>query len=138
MQRAVGPGHDIWPHYDGQGRLCKIVDNGAYEYRFHDGSQTILRTTQSGAWIDFTIWGTSPDEVLSRYSGAHGWLFFHQDPLNSTIAVTDINPNVVERYLYDAFGAADIRDAGSFARPHSDLAADAIWRISVAPTQGAA
>lgn len=132
MTRAVGPGHDLWPHYDAMGRLSKIVDHtGAgvqYEYRFYDGSQPIIRARADGSWIDHLVWGPTPDELISRYVPSQHpsdwwsrWQFCHQDPLNSVVAVTNSAGTVLERYRYDAFGEAAIYDASWNARTVSAI-----------------
>jgi RHS repeat-associated protein len=95
--------------YDGDGRLVKLVKNGVTEYRFYDGAQCYLRTDAGGTALDWTVWGPTPDEVISRnVSGA--WQYYHQDQINSVYAVTNAGGSVLERYLYDAFGAPDVRD----------------------------
>jgi RHS repeat-associated protein len=49
------------------------------------------------------VHGPSVDElVLSELNGAV--YYYHQDHLNSTVAVTDENGNVVEQYRYDVYG----------------------------------
>jgi RHS repeat-associated protein len=96
--------------YDPEGRLVKLVKNGSAEYRYYDGAQCYLRTDGGGSTLDWTVWGPTPDEVIARnVSGA--WQYYHQDQINSVYAVTNSGGSVLERYLYDAFGAPDVRDA---------------------------
>ena len=112
LANATGPGHVFLLHYDPEGRLSKIVDNGVYHYRFYDGSRPFLRTTDTGSWIDFLIWGPAADELVSRWTSLTStWMFHHQDGLNSTVATTNMGQNVTERYRYDAFGEIAIFDA---------------------------
>jgi RHS repeat-associated protein len=106
--------------YDGDGRLMKLVKNGTVEYRFYDGAQCFLRTDGNGTALDWTVWGPTPDEVIARnVSGA--WQYYHQDQINSVYAVTNAGGSVVERYLYDPFGAPDIRDANWNARSSTTI-----------------
>ena len=59
------------------------------------------------------------DLVLSELSGAV--YYYHQDHLNSTVAVTDENGNVVEQYRYDAYGQPSFYDPDGTPRTESAL-----------------
>ncbi|QYM80191.1 hypothetical protein K0B96_06135 [Horticoccus luteus] len=111
LKQASTTGNTMEFFYDPEGRLTRVNRNGIPEYRYYDWGQCFLRTQADGTWIDFMIWGPTPDELTSRWDAAHGgWMFFHHTPVNSPDLATDIGGNVVERYLYDPFGAPDIRD----------------------------
>lgn len=105
--------------YDAQGRLAKFTRNGAAEYRYFDGAQLFLRKDSGGATIERVIWGPAPDETLARWTAAGGWHYFHHDPLNSPLALTNASGTVIERYLYDAFGMDLIYDAAGTSRASS-------------------
>jgi len=111
LRTVTGSGLTMTMDYDGDGRLVKLVKNGVAEYRFYDGAQCYLRTDANGTALDWTVWGPTPDEVIARHvSGA--WQYYHQDPINSVVAVTSAGGAVLERYLYDPFGLPDVRNAG--------------------------
>ena len=51
--------------------------------------------------------------------------FYHYDGLGSVIALSNVNGEIVERYSYDVFGEAtirdtlhEIRDTSAFANPY--------------------
>jgi RHS repeat-associated protein len=121
LTHAAKSGYQVWFYYDAMGRLSKVNRNGQWEHRYYDGSQVFLRTRPDASWIDLTVWGPTSDEVISRYTPSLGWQFYHQDSLNSTVAITDTNRNVVERYLYDAYGQEDILDGAWGARTVSAI-----------------
>lgn len=111
LRTVTGSGLTMAMDYDGDGRLVKLVKNGVAEYRFYDGAQCYLRTDANGTALDWTVWGPTPDEVIARQTGG-AWQYYHQDPINSVVAVTSAGGAVLERYLYDAFGLPDVRNAG--------------------------
>ncbi len=51
--------------------------------------------------------------------GGAGWFYEHYDGLGSVVAISDVNGNVVEKYSYDVFGEATIRDANDDIRTTS-------------------
>jgi len=116
LVNASGSGHAFVFAYDAQGRLAKLSDNGAAEYRYYDGGQLFLRKQANGTLIERIIWGPSSDEAIARWSSSYGWHYFHHDPLNSPVVATDTTGAAVERYLYDAYGAATIYDGAWGAR----------------------
>lgn len=123
LKQASTTGNTMEFFYDPEGRLTRVNRNGIPEYRYYDWGQCFLRTQADGTWIDFMIWGPTPDELTSRWDAAHGgWMFFHHTPVNSPDLATDIGGNVVERYLYDPFGAPDIRDPSWGSRSSSVIA----------------
>ncbi|WP_415909196.1 RHS repeat-associated core domain-containing protein [Oleiharenicola sp. Vm1] len=101
--------------YDPDGRLVKVTKNGTSEYRYYDGAQCFLRFDSVGNITDWTVWGPTPDEVIARQTGG-AWQYYHQDQINSVYAVTSAAGLVLERYLYDPFGAPAIYDANWYGR----------------------
>jgi RHS repeat-associated protein len=74
----------------------------------------------NGALLARHVHGPSVDElVLSELNGAV--YYYHQDHLNSTVAVTDENGNVVEQYRYDAYGQPYFYGPDSTPRAESAL-----------------
>lgn len=116
---ATKSGNSYALAYDAQGRLAKFTRNGVAEYRYFDGAQLFLRKDSGGATIERVIWGPAPDEALARWTPAAGWHYFHHDPLNSPLALTNASGTVIERYLYDAFGMDLIYDAAGNPRTSS-------------------
>jgi RHS repeat-associated protein len=92
----------IWGHEPSQGW-------GLLEERGPNGE--LLARHVHGPSID--------DLVLSELNGAV--YYYHQDHLNSTVAVTDENGNVVEQYRYDVYGQPYFYGPDSTPRAESAL-----------------
>lgn len=119
MLSATKAGTSITFAYDPAGRLAKRVTNGQVEYFSYDGVQQIVRVDHNGALLSSTIWGPSPDEVLIDYTPQHGTRFFHGDIQGNTLAVTNDNRDILERYRYDPYGNTSFYDANWNQRPAS-------------------
>jgi RHS repeat-associated protein len=98
--------------YDGRNRCVKRVEiqNGIGRTTImvwgHEPSQgwgLLEERGPNGEMLARHVHGPSVNElVLSELGGAV--YYYHQDHLNSTVAVTDENGNVVEQYRYDVYG----------------------------------
>ncbi|MBU6388056.1 MAG: RHS repeat-associated core domain-containing protein, partial [Planctomycetes bacterium] len=60
------------------------------------------------------VHGAGVDEMLAKIDG-NGTVFYHQDALGSTTAITNETGQTVESYRYDAFGKAKVWVAASDA-----------------------
>ena len=97
--------------YDPLGRrIRKVVGTTTTDY-FYAGHQMIesISITQSGnnAIIELTtdyVYSPRTDDVLMAWRGDNKF-YFHKNRLGNTMAITDASGNVVERYIYDVFGA---------------------------------
>jgi RHS repeat-associated protein len=98
--------------YDGRHRCVKRVEiqNGVGRSTImiwgHEPSQgwgLLEERGANGELIARHVHGPSVDDlVLSELGGAV--YYYHQDHLNSTIALTDASGSVIEQYRYDVFG----------------------------------
>ncbi|MBA4137241.1 MAG: hypothetical protein C0518_08000 [Opitutus sp.] len=127
---AVRTGLTVAFFYDAQGRLAKLTRNGTPEYRFFDGTRLFLRKNDAGAVVERTIWGPTANEALARWTPtqADGWRYYHHDPQNSPLALTDGAGLVFERYLYDAFGQDYVFDGTWTGRADSSVGNP--WRFT--------
>ncbi|MBA4137238.1 MAG: hypothetical protein C0518_07985 [Opitutus sp.] len=125
---AVSPGLTVGFRYDAQGRLAKLERNGVAEFRYFDGTHRFLRKDAGGGVQERTIWGPSANEALARWTPSDGWHYFHHDPLNSPVAITNTSGLVIERYLYDVFGMDFVFDAAGAPRTTSIVANP--WRFT--------
>lgn len=125
---AVGSGLTVGFRYDAQGRLAKLERNGVAEFRYFDGTHRFLRKDAGGGVQERTIWGPSANEALARWTPGDGWHYFHHDPLNSPVAITNTSGLVIERYLYDVFGMDFMFDATGTPRATSIVANP--WRFT--------
>jgi RHS repeat-associated protein len=98
--------------YDGRHRCVKRVEiqNGVGRTTImiwgHEPSQgwgLLEERGPNGELLARHVHGPSVDDlVLSELNGAV--YYYHQDHLNSTIALTDASGSVIEQYRYDVFG----------------------------------
>ena len=63
------------------------------------------------------VYGPGLDEPVGMYDfNGGGWRFHHADARGSTVALTDMDGNVIETYRYTAYGAPD--QASSLGNPY--------------------
>jgi|GEM_PF-1972828 len=106
--------------YDALGRrVAKVGPNGTTRY-LYDGLRVIAEQDQAGATLATYVYGAELDEVLTMQRGGHTY-YYHRNSLGSVVALSDESGNVVERYTYDAYGAATVQDSrgGSQIHPSS-------------------
>lgn len=89
--------------YDAMGRRSGRTVGGVTTNFLYDGSDVVLDRASNGNTTDY-LNGLDTDEKLRQTNAANGALYFIQDHLDSTIALTDSSGNVAERMHYDAFG----------------------------------
>ncbi|MCP9453578.1 MAG: hypothetical protein NNA23_12950 [Nitrospira sp.] len=119
--------------YDAQNRLISAATASNVVMLAYDGRNRCVRrtvVTQGGGSVVYLVWGHAQSEqwglleergasgeVLGRYvhgpgidelvaglTAGGGVMFYHQDHLNSTVAVTDESGALLEQYRYDVFG----------------------------------
>ncbi len=95
---------------------------------YHDGDRVIEQRDTLGGPATTYVHGHDIDDVLTLDRGAAAF-YFHQNHLGSVAALTDATGNIVERYVYDGYGAPTIRDAAGlpvpanpWGTPHSAVA----------------
>ena len=89
--------------YDALGRrISKTV--GTVATRFvHDGWRVIEEYSESGLLQGSYVYGSYLDEVLTLKRGSEEF-YFHTDDLWNTVALTDEDGEVIERYDYGDYG----------------------------------
>jgi len=88
--------------YDALGRRIQRSKNGTSTNYIYDGQDVVKDINSDGSTVDY-LNGLGVDNKL-RQTSAAGTLYFMQDQLGSTHALTDTNGNVVEQEQYDSFG----------------------------------
>ena len=131
--------------YDGRNRCVKRVEiqNGLGRTTFmvwgHEPSQgwgLLEERGPNGELLARHVHGPSIDDlVLSELNGAVH--YYHEDHLNSTVAVADENGNVVEQYRYDVYGQPYFYGPDGTPRSESPLGIRFLftgreWRSSLA------
>jgi len=140
LTMAVGGGADWTYQYDAQNRLVSASRGGiqwafAYDGRnrcvsrtrtqlgppgpnifattyFYYENWNLIEESANGGNTARYIHGTQSDEIL-KSSTVNEEFYYHQDALGSTIAVTDGDGNVIERYQYDVYGAPSFFDSNA-------------------------
>ena len=94
--------------YDPLGRRSAKVVNGLRTEFLYDGTSVILEYDGSGAILRRYVYGPGIDERLFYYDGATtaetDRYAIHTDHLGSTIALTDKDGRLKERFSYGPFG----------------------------------
>ncbi|MFH1023652.1 MAG: DUF2235 domain-containing protein [Planctomycetota bacterium] len=126
--KTVHPWRNIIYAYDGDGRrVAKIADNEKYRY-VYDGVQLIeVRRIRDNRLLWQFVYGAAVNEPVAMYDreGGAGY-FFVRDDLNSVLALTNAQGQIVEKYEYTAYGETRIIDAiTGLARYWDDDADDA-------------
>ncbi len=104
---------------DGRGTITKYVYDGVNIIAEYDASNNLLRKY---------IHGPSTDELIcviartpSGPEGDEAIYYYHKDRLGSTVTITDSQADIVEKYTYDAYGNAIIKDANNNVLSHSAI-----------------
>jgi RHS repeat-associated protein len=117
LVRAVGPDLVAEYAYDALGRritkTVSLTSTGLVTSTGYlcDGQQVIEERDENQALVATYIYGVGIDEVLTMRRGGVSY-FYHANSIGSIAALTDEAGQVVERYTYDVYGQAGIRDSG--------------------------
>jgi RHS repeat-associated protein len=104
MSRATLPnGQSASYSYDALGRRVSRTAGGVTTRFLYDRQDVVLDRGSDGSTVDY-LNGLAIDEKLRQSSTATGALYFLQDHLGSTAALTNPTGNVVEQMQYEAFG----------------------------------
>jgi RHS repeat-associated protein len=108
-------GFSISYKYNGDGqRVVRTPSSGATTYYVFDGDTLIGEVTGGVPSVAYA-WG--PDGLASeRLIGSGRTLFYHHGPQGETRQLTDASGNVVDTYLYDAYGKI-LQTTGSDQNP---------------------
>ncbi len=85
--------------YDALGRRVERAKGGVWMRFTYDGADVVLDRNNDGSTVEYTN-GLGIDEKLSQCSNGGGALYFVQDHLGSTRALTDSAGNIVEQISY--------------------------------------
>lgn len=90
--------------YDALGRrVQRTPSNGVATSFSYDGPDVVLDANSDGSTVTY-LNGPGIDNKLRQSSSTTGTLYFIQDHLGSTSALTDAGGNLIESQQYDAFG----------------------------------
>ena len=104
IKRATLPnGQSINYGHDAIGRLASRNAGGVTTSFLYDRLDVVQDKGSDGSQVDY-LNGPSIDDKLRQTSAATGPLYFLQNHIGSTTALTDASGAVVERIHYDAFG----------------------------------
>jgi len=95
--------------YDYRNRPVSRSINGTATYFIYDDWSLIGEYNVSGALLQKYIHGIKIDEILAKIDST-GTVFYHQDGLGSTVALTNSSGALIESYQYDVFGKVTISD----------------------------
>lgn len=96
-------GQTVSYDYDALGRRASRSAAGVTTSFLYNGANVVLDRSNTGGLVEY-LHGPGFDNVLRQKSPATGALYFAQDHLGSTIALTNSAGAVVERTHYEAFG----------------------------------
>ena len=91
--------------YDSFGRRTSRSTNGVTTQFLHDGDEVVQESRSDQTGVDY-VNGPGIDYKLRQSSAATGSLYFLNDHLGSTKALTNAAGSVVEQRQYDAFGSS--------------------------------
>jgi len=95
--------------YDYRNRPVSRSINGTATYFIYDGWSLIGEYNVSGTLLQKYIHGVNIDEILAKIDST-GTVFYQQDGLGSTVALTNSSGALLESYQYDVFGKVTILD----------------------------
>lgn len=99
--------------YDARNRCVKRTINGVTTFLYYDGWNLLEERNAAGALLASYVHGAVVDELLAAKivaTGA-GWVYYHHDASRNVTQLTAASGDVVEKYAYDVFGKATIRDS---------------------------
>lgn len=106
--------------YDARNRCVSRAVNGSITYCFFDGWNLIEEHDGSDAQIARYVHGAATDEILARITTS-AVTYYHHDGFGSTIALTGPGGILVERYLYDIYGAPAFKNSAGVTLPFSAI-----------------
>ena len=109
IAQASGNGVSETYGYDDQGRRIRKTSNGSTTWYLYNGPDIVAE--YEGDWTKPKVMvthGPGTDDPVVRYTrnagGTYDKRYYHQDPQNSSVAVTDANGTLVGTQLFDAWG----------------------------------
>jgi len=98
-------------------------------YQLYSGTDIIQERNADETLLREFIWDFSgPFSMIDYYEGVQESFYYLKDILGSTVALTDTDGNVVERYFYEPYGTTIISDGdGSNTRTSSAYGNPFMW-----------
>ncbi|MCI0565550.1 MAG: hypothetical protein MN733_44365, partial [Nitrososphaera sp.] len=96
--QAVNYGYDVLGR-----RISRTTSGGTTTFQY-DGADVVIDRESGGSAYDY-LNGLDIDDKLRQSGGAFGTLYFLQDHLGSTTALTGAGGALIEQQQYEAFGA---------------------------------
>jgi RHS repeat-associated protein len=109
--------------YDALGRRIATSAHGDRDqitHYFYDDLQNVEEQDGNGNTLATYVYGTSLNDLVNMRR-ASGDFYYHTDDLCSTVAITDRELRLVERYDYDDFGETSIFDSAGNAMRKSSV-----------------
>jgi RHS repeat-associated protein len=103
-QTTLQNGQAVNYGYDALGRRTSLTSGGSTTTFQHDGADVVIDRVTGGSAIDY-LTGPDIDNVLRQTGGTYGTIYYLQDQLGSTTALTSTGGTLVEQQQYEAFGA---------------------------------
>jgi RHS repeat-associated protein len=103
-QVTLPSGQEVSYGYDALGRRISRSANGVTTTFQYDGEDVVIDRESGGSAYDH-LNGLDIDDKLRQSGGAFGTLYFLQDHLGSTAALTSAGGALIEQQQYEAFGA---------------------------------
>ena len=103
VQATLPGGQAINYNYDALGRRASRTVNNSTTNFLYSGKDVVIDQASDGQQVDY-LNGLGVDNKLRQSSAATGVLYFLQDHLGSTAALTNTGGEVVERQEYEPFG----------------------------------
>jgi len=105
LTQVVNGGNTSSYKYDGLGnRIAKTVNSVETQYIVDPSgtlSNVLAQTNASGTITAYYVYGLG---LISKITPSGQAYYYHFDGIGSTIAITDVSGNIVNKYAYDAFG----------------------------------
>lgn len=105
LTQVVGGGNTYGYKYDGLGNRIARVESGVEKRYVVDPSgslsQVLAETDLSGNITGYYVYGLG---LISKITSSGQVYYYHYDGIGSTIALTDLSGDIVNKYAYDAFG----------------------------------
>ncbi len=97
--------------YDAKNRVVSRIVNGTTNYYFYDDWSLVQEVSAAAAVLQTYVHGPRLDEMIFKTDGSN-LVYYHYDALGNVTHLTDSYSRVVERYRYDIYGKATIKDGG--------------------------
>jgi RHS repeat-associated protein len=104
VQASLPNGQIVSYGYDALGRRTSRMTGGSTTTFQYDGADVVIDRVSGGNAIDY-LTGPDIDNILRQTGGTFGSLYYLQDHLGSTTALTSTGGALVEQQQYEVFGA---------------------------------